>query len=154
MKCEKSLSQKFRFSCPPGPSTGRKRSVRSCVRCRILSPARRAALAKAFRDDIGIGPFRAPTLKPFGVIVFPAAHFAQDVDHAGRAVRVMLGQPFMEKVLQLIRQAQHDVACIHRACLSRCIEHGLNLCIIQRRDNGRIHHSHRDAGFAEHADRL
>ena len=60
----------------------------------------------------------------------------------------------MEEVLQLMRQAQEDIAGSRRPGRGGRFQQGFHLIVIQGRDHRRGHHRHRDTGRAELFDRL
>ena len=126
----------------PAARTGR------CAACRrrSLKPSRAVAISKRRPIIHAKGP--TP-----GLPLAPARHRSPCRRGSPAAARrrgrslsgIMLDQPVAHQVLQLVRQAQQHVAGLARAgCVAR-LQDGLDLVVVDRRDDRRDEHAHRDA---------
>src|SRR5438309_5859936 len=62
---------------------------------------------EALRDQLGEVAGAAHARAEARIVVAPAAHLADDTDDVLGALGIMRGEPFLEEILELVRQA-HD----------------------------------------------
>src|SRR5437867_3550184 len=85
---------------------------------------------EALRDQLGEVAGAAHARAEARIVVAAAAYLVNDADDALCSLRVMRGEPFLEEVLQLVRQPHDHVGRFFRARRGRRFEHVLHRLVV------------------------
>ena len=80
-------------------------------RARLVEAELAGRAGETIGDEPSIRSLALLTLAPFRIVIAPVAHGAHDRHDARAAIGKILRQPFLEEILDLQRQPQHDIAC-------------------------------------------
>src|SRR4051794_539337 len=98
-------------------------------------------------DHPGDRPGAGHPLAPLRVVIFAAAHVADQLEDVAFAVGEIFAQPLAEQIAQLQWQPQQNVTGFLHTNGSSGIEDALDLHVVDRRNDRRDHHRGRNAGF-------
>ena len=100
----------------------------------------------------GVGALASHAVAEPGVVQPTAARVAQQVQHAIRTRWIVLAEPLLEELPELVRQSQQHERRSSRPGSGGRVEQALHLVVVQRGNHRRKQHAHRHAGVRKRPD--